>query len=64
MLLSGGKFHLGLSEREMSMVLDALDIAVAATSAARVAELEHPISFFEVEDFDQLRARFQGRFNY
>lgn len=62
--LNTGNYHMKLGERDMSMILDALDIAVAATAAADHAGLEPPISVFEVDDFAELRNRFERRFQF
>ena len=62
--LNTGNFHMKLSERDLSLILDALDIAVAATAAASYAGLEPPISVFEVDDFAEIRNRFERRFSY
>lgn len=64
MLLANGKYHLRLSEREMSQVLDALDITIATMSAAQASGFTEQMSTFPVGDFDDLRSRFQRRFDY
>ena len=64
MLLSGGKYHLRLSEREMSQVLDALDVTIATMSAAKASGFTEQVSTFSVDEFDGLRSTFQRRFDY
>ena len=64
MLLANGNYHLRLSEREMSQVLDALDITIAAISVAKALGSTEQMSTFSVDEFDGLRSRFQRRFDY
>lgn len=55
MILGHGQFTLGLSERQMSIVLDALDNAVQSVPSDTV---------FDAVDFAETRHLFNSRFAY
>lgn len=56
MILGHGVYTLGLSEREMSMILDALDGAVE--------QHQEMDTVFTRRQFDDLRSRFSDRFKF
>lgn len=64
MVLSGGKFHLALTERQMSILLDALDISITTQHAISASGHDIPVTQFALGDFDEVRALLQRRFNY